>query len=141
MTWPNRKMQSPAKLIALCPGPDCITCTNSITVLNTSYSVSRIDPQHLHPARVFFQIPQRLTHLPIVTSENVHKEHVFPGLSPDRTRLNLGKVKVSQGKHAQRVEEGARLVLEGECQRRLIGPCGHHLLLSHQENAGEVLLW
>src|SRR5260221_4499617 len=137
MTWPNRKMQSPAKLIA---GPDCITCTNPITVLNTSYSVSRIDPQHLHPARVFFQIPQRLTHLPIVTSENVHKEHVFPGLSPDRTRLNLGKVKFPQRKHAQRVEQRAGLVSERKRQRGLIGACGHQLPLSQQEKAGEVLL-
>src|SRR5258708_155531 len=128
------------KLIALRPGPDCITCANAITALNTSISVSWIDPKHLHSPDILLQVPQRLMHLPVVAPENVDKEHIFPRLPPDRTRLDLGKVKVSQRKHAQRVEQRAGLVLEREGQRSLIGIRGHHLLFSQQKKAGKVLL-
>src|SRR5258708_23416652 len=90
------------KLIALRPGPDCITCANAITALNTSISVSWIDPKHLHSPDSLLQVPKRLMHLPVVAPENVDKAHIFPTLPPSRTLLDLGNVKVSQRTHAHR---------------------------------------
>ena len=51
---------------------------------------------------------------------DVHVERIFPGLSPQRPRLDLGQVDVAQREPGQRLEQRARLAVQREHHRRLV---------------------
>src|ERR1700704_5659260 len=57
----------------------------------------------------------------IVAAQQVHEEHVFPGASTHRTRLNFGQADVPQCEHAERLEERSRQIPDAESEGRFAG--------------------
>src|SRR5512146_476571 len=55
----------------------------------------------------------------IAPAYEIDVEEVFPGLALQRSRFDLREIQVTQGEHAERLEQRARLITQREYDRRL----------------------
>src|SRR6185436_6416995 len=70
---------------------------------------------------------------------HVDVKGVFPGLSAQRSRFDLGEVDVTQGEAGQGLEERPRLAVQREDQRGLVGLGRRRPRLRHHAEARDVV--
>src|SRR6266446_370167 len=88
-------------------------------------------------------MPQSIARVFIVAAQQIHKKHVLPWTPTHGPRLDLAQTDVAERKHAERLEQYPRSILDAERQRSLIGmvvACRPWLSPLDQKEAGKVFL-